>query len=169
MFRALRQLGIAALILAHVSKEDAKKPFGSAFWWNLSRSVWRLSHEQDPDSNHMDVGLEHRKANAFKLQAPMAIRVSHGDGTIKFTKTSVMGMAKLASGLPVTYQVDRLLQDGNRRTVKEIADELNDGITGNLVSQDSISKALRRGAEFKQITESDMAGKGRKVWAIDLT
>jgi len=169
MFRALRQLGIAALILAHVSKEDAKKPFGSAFWWNLSRSVWRLSHEQDPDANHMDVGLEHRKANAFKLQAPMAIRVSHCDGTIKFTKTSVMGMAKLASGLPVTYQVDRLLQDGNRRTVKEIADELNDGNTGNLVSQDSISKALRRGAEFKQITESDITGKGRKVWAIDLT
>jgi hypothetical protein len=80
-----------------------------------------------------------------------------------------MGMAKLASGLPVTYQVDRLLQDGNRRTVKEIADELNDGNTGNLVSQDSISKALRRGAEFKQITESDITGKGRKVWAIDLT
>ena len=128
-----------------------------------------MSSEQLPDADYLTIGLEHRKANGFKLQPPMAIRVDHGDDTIKFTQTSVMGMAQLASGLPVPYQVERLLQDGKRRTVREIADELNDGDTGKTVSQDSIDKALHRGKGFKQITESDMNGKGRKVWTTDLT
>ena len=171
LFHALRTIGRPALILAHVSKggEDAKKPFGSAFWWNYARSVWRMSSEQLPDAAYLTIGLEHRKANGFKLQPPMAIRVDHGDDTIKFTQTSVMGMAQLASGLPVPYQVERLLQDGKRRTVREISEELNDGDTGKTVSQDSIDKALHRGKGFKQITESDMNGKGRKVWTTDLT
>ena len=164
MFRALRQLGIASLVLAHVSKEDAKKPFGSAFWWNLSRSVWRLSHEQEPDSDHMDVGLEHRKANAFKLQAPMAVRVSHGDDTIKFTKTSVMGMQQIVAALPVAYQIGRLLTDGKERSVHEIWEELNDGAL-KPTSQDSIDKALRRGGDFQQ--HIDMTtGTQRKVWRM---
>ena len=168
LFRALRQMGVPALILAHVSKEDAKKPFGSAFWWNYSRSVWRMSHEQMPDADYMTVGLEHRKANGFKLQPPMAIRVDHGTDTIKFTATSIMGMAKLASGLPVPYQVERLLKDAmyKESTVSEITTALNDGNTGKPITMDGVDKALRRGS-YQQVTQADMSGKSRKVWKAD--
>ena len=168
MFRALRQMGVPSLILAHVSKDDGKKPFGSAFWWNYARSVWRMSGEQIPDADYITIGLEHRKANGFKLQPPMAVRVDHTDTTIKFTSTSVMGMAKLASGLPVSYQVERLLKDGKARTVAEIADELNDGNTGKPVTQDGVYKALNRGS-FTNKNVSMMGAKPRLEWTVDLT
>jgi|TARA_R110000823_G_scaffold71749_11_gene165340 hypothetical protein len=163
LFRALRQIGVPSLILAHVAKGqgDEKKPFGSAFWWNYSRSVWRMSSEQVPDADYITVGLEHRKANGFKLQPPMAIRVDHGADTIKFTSTSVMGMSKLASGLPVQYQISRLLSDGKPRTVSEIATELSDG-SPKQVSSDSVDKALKRG-EFQQVIDMT-TGSTRKVW-----
>ena len=165
LFRALRQVGKPALILAHVSKEDAKKPFGSAFWWNYARSVWRMSNEQLPDADYLTVGLEHRKANGFKLQAPLAIRIDHGSDTIKFTRTSVMAMTQLAAGLPVPYQVERLLQDGKHRTIAEIVEELNDGNTGKHVSHDAVSKALKRGTDYNQVIDMT-TGKVRKVWTI---
>ena len=91
----------------------------------------------------------------------MAIRVDHGADTIKFTSTSVMGMSKLASGLPVQYQVSRLLSDGKPRTVAEIATELSDG-SPKQVSSDSVDKALKRG-EFQQIIDMT-TGSTRKVW-----
>ena len=168
LFRALRTIGRPALILAHVSKDDGKKPFGSAFWWNYSRSVWRMSNESIPDADYITVGLEHRKANGFKLQPPMAIRVDHAEETIKFTATSVMGMAGLASGLPVPYQVERLLKDALYKdsTVAEITAELNDGNSGKQVTMDGVDKALKRGG-YKQVTQATVAGKPRKVWRMN--
>lgn len=168
LFRALRQIGRPALILAHVNKEDAKKPFGSAFWWNYSRSVWRMSNEQIPDADYYNVGLEHRKANGFKLQPPMAIRVDHSDEAIRFTATSVMGMAQLAAGLPVPYQVERLLQEATYKasTVAEITRALNDGNTGKQVTQDGVDKALKRGSAFRQTIDMT-SGKTRKVWTYE--
>ena len=46
-FNAARSLGIPVLFTDHVtnaeaSNGEAKKPFGSAYTWNLARSVWTI-------------------------------------------------------------------------------------------------------------------------------
>lgn len=66
----LRSLGprVSRLLLGHVPKGEVVQggptyPFGSVFYWNLSRSVWELRSD-DEDREHLRVSLTHKKVNA---------------------------------------------------------------------------------------------------------
>ena len=66
----LRSLGpgISRLLVGHVPKGEATQngptyPFGSVFYWNLSRSVWEIRSDDD-DREHLRLSLTHKKVNA---------------------------------------------------------------------------------------------------------
>jgi hypothetical protein len=68
LMSTLRGLGpdVSRLMLGHVPKGEATsggpaRPFGSAFYWNLSRSVWEVRSDQDGD--HLRMSLTHKKVN----------------------------------------------------------------------------------------------------------
>lgn len=70
LMSTLRSLGdgVSRLLLGHVSKGEAVQggpthPFGSVFYWNLSRSVWELRAD-DEDRDHLRVSFTHKKVNA---------------------------------------------------------------------------------------------------------
>ena len=65
-FRALRQLRVGSLNLAHITKGEGndKRPFGSTFWFNGARSVWFAQREESASrSNAIDIGLFDRNNN----------------------------------------------------------------------------------------------------------
>lgn len=68
-FRALRGLPISwSLTIAHQpkDKENSGYPFGSIFWWNNPRMIWKLSGSQKDGG--LGITLIHRKANNGMLQ-----------------------------------------------------------------------------------------------------
>jgi hypothetical protein len=61
-FRALRQLRIGSLHLAHVTKQaegapDPVKPFGSTFWHNSARATWFAKRVESGDGQRFVVAL----------------------------------------------------------------------------------------------------------------
>ena len=71
-FRALRQLRIGSLNLAHIAKGDAEEetPFGSVFFSNGARSVWYSHRAQQSPFGLLRMGLYHRKTNVGEILKP---------------------------------------------------------------------------------------------------
>src|SRR5262245_39325846 len=70
-FRAIRQIGIGSLNLAHVTKAENgdMKPFGSTFWHNGARSTFFVKvPEAEAGRDIKHVGLLNRKANLTALR-----------------------------------------------------------------------------------------------------
>ncbi|OGK97956.1 MAG: hypothetical protein A2W08_11790 [Candidatus Rokubacteria bacterium RBG_16_73_20] len=68
LMTALRTLGpeVSRLLLGHVTKSDFATggptyPFGSVFYWNLSRSVFELRADEEAD--HLRLSFTHKKCN----------------------------------------------------------------------------------------------------------
>jgi len=77
-FRALRQLNITTISLAHTSKEKDSKTktiLGSILWEAGARSVWEVRGEEDDDA--LDIALFHRKSNLSRRFGPQGYRISY--------------------------------------------------------------------------------------------
>ena len=59
-FGALRNLGVTTLTVAHRAKNADNGPFGSVFWENIGRNVYRLQSETEGD-DRLHLGLFNRK------------------------------------------------------------------------------------------------------------
>ena len=84
-FAALRALKVTALIIAHETKDEArhKTPFGSVYFFNLARSVWRAVKTQEEGADQLVILLKHLKANAGRLEKPLAIEFTFGDASVQ--------------------------------------------------------------------------------------
>ena len=60
-FLALRSLRVATLTIAHTPKAGERDPFGSVFWVNLPRRVYKLISNQKPGDDTSTVGISQRK------------------------------------------------------------------------------------------------------------
>ena len=69
----LAQLGRTSLVIAHTPK-GGDSIYGSVFFRNLARSVWRAKAHRDPDEPHLDVVLVHDKANEDRRRLPIGLR-----------------------------------------------------------------------------------------------
>jgi hypothetical protein len=81
-FRAVRQIGVGSLHLAHVSRaENAdQRPFGSAFWHNGGRATWYVKEaDESAGGDVLNIGLFNRKANLGRLRAPVGFRVEFAE------------------------------------------------------------------------------------------
>jgi hypothetical protein len=122
-FRAVRQIGVGSLHIAHVSKAEGadKKPFGSAFWHNSARSSWYVDcSEVDPCTK--DLGLHHRKANLGRLQQPVGLRLRFDEDRVVVTPTRVAANADLAEKLSLKQRMSDMLRGGSM-SVDELAAE----------------------------------------------
>ncbi|MFA5300440.1 MAG: AAA family ATPase [Lutibacter sp.] len=78
-YNTLRSFNCTSLTLDHVPKGnglfEAKKPYGSTFKWNLSRSQFELKKYQQPGENIVQLALYHRKNNEGMLLKPFGYQI----------------------------------------------------------------------------------------------
>lgn len=145
-FRALH--GITGLIIAHEAKNATEKsPFGSVYWTNMSRNVYKMAKDQDLGSNKLTTSLVHRKANTGRLQKPLGFEfLFTEEGPITVKTTDVRHSAELIKGLPVRYQLREMLGDG-ALTPEELADStgLKIGTIKTTLSRDGSFVAVGEG------------------------
>jgi hypothetical protein len=141
-FRAVRQIGIGSLHLAHINRSENgdQKPFGSSFWHNSARATWFVKQASaSPDGQRLTVGLFNRKSNLTKLQAAVGFQFEFTDESTVVSRVNLADVEDLAGQLPLWQRVAHLIKAGAGapRTIEEIAEELDAKV-------DSVKKAVSR-------------------------
>jgi replicative DNA helicase len=147
-FRAVRQIGVGSLHIAHITKADSgdQKPFGSAFWHNGARSTWFVKADPASEGTRvLRIGLFHRKANLGPLSSPLAFAVTFGDANISFRRTDIADSPDLVERLTVRQRVTLSLCH-EAKTVMTLAQELD--LDVNTVTQ-TINRYLKKNRIFK--------------------
>ncbi|MDR7400048.1 MAG: crosslink repair DNA glycosylase YcaQ family protein [Armatimonadota bacterium] len=128
VYRALRQLGCASLVVAHISKSDLagrdRRPYGSVFARNAARSAWELQQVATSDGQ-MGLILRHTKSNWGPRHRPLAMRVIFDDpgNTIRVKQATVSELAQEGEA----DQLDRreviidFIRSRGQVTVKDVA------------------------------------------------
>jgi AAA domain len=131
-FGALQRIGVPSLTLAHVTKlHDARYPFGSAYWHNLSRVTWSMMPKGE------DVLLVCQKANNYQKPSAATVEMTWHEGTLR-------EVHERKAVVVLTDRIIEALTDGPM-AVADIAGTLNDGLpTGEHTSAATIRKALQR-------------------------
>lgn len=159
-FGALRMLHISSLVLHHTPKDkNNKSPFGSRYWYNLSRFVWEMRSEITEGSGRVKASLFNIKNNSGMRQQPFGIEFDFGaandpSGGIVLRpldpKTSPAYLEKVSIATKMLYALDQ--HPAHFLTAKEISDIVGESIN-------AVDHALKRNLhQFVQV-----AGKwGRK-------
>jgi hypothetical protein len=139
-FNAIRSLGhVTTFILAHVTKDDTGRrrtmPFGSIYWWNLSRNIYELKGKQESDED-LRLILVHRKTNTFRrLKSPVGFRIeSSSDTSMRFVQLDLKQDADLASYLPMRQRIYDALKDG-AMTPSEIATAIGEDTSHTITTR----------------------------------
>lgn len=158
-FRAVRQIGVGSLHLAHINKSENgdQKPFGSSFWHNSARATWFVKQAgASPDGNRVSIGLFNRKSNLTKIQPAVGFQFEFTDDSTIVTRTNLADVEDLAGQLPLWQRIAHLIKAGGGapRTIADIAEELG-------AKPDTVKKAVSpnraRGGKsmFVQVPSSD--------------
>jgi hypothetical protein len=146
--RAVRQIGIGSLHVAHMTKSEGgdKKPFGSIFWYNGARSVWFVKADESlpTESNCLQIGLFDRKGNLRGSRQALGFKMEFTDHATRFRRMNVADSPELAKKLTVAQRVTLLLRRG-AKTVMTIADELD--LDVNTVTQ-TVNRYVKKGRLF---------------------
>lgn len=140
-FRAVRQLGIGSLHLAHTTKSlehGEDKPFGSVFWSNGARSIWHVKRSGDDGGgeNLVEVALTHKKSNTGRKLSALGLRLTFTPETTRIDRFDVSENAELAGNLPIWQRIKALVAV-RPMTIDELAEELNE-------KPGSVGKAVKR-------------------------
>lgn len=124
--RALRQIGCASLLLAHVAKNvqegQPATAYGTVFFRELARNVWELSHTSDTNLAHLI--LTQQKNNFGPKHDPLGFAVHFEGEAVRVSAANVEDQPEFADKLPAPSRIRNLLEDGSARTPKQVADEL---------------------------------------------
>lgn len=130
LFAALRQLDTTALALGHVPKtvaegQDHQTVYGSVFHQNFARSVFEIQKRQEVGEDGAILALIHRKSNLSRLHHPIGLRMSqNADSTeLRYEPCDLNQVVDMAKTLPAAAQIRNLLDDGQPRIAKQIAEE----------------------------------------------
>lgn len=141
-FNMLRSLGpgVTRAVIAHVSKAAAidrgpAKPYGSAFVWNLARSVWEIRRSED-EPDDLVIGLYHRKANRGRLHPSIGLRFTFTSDAVSLAAADLAGAGDLMDKERLPKRVRTVLTTG-ALTTAELADALGK-------SEDTVGRTLRR-------------------------
>jgi hypothetical protein len=131
LFAALRLLDCEVLALGHVPKtqpegQDRTTVYGSVFNQIFARSVWELKKEQEVGEDTAILGLFNRKSNLSRLHHPIGLKVTQNDDNTRvvYEPYDLSQAAELAAALPLPNRIRNLLEDGEPRSSKQIAEEL---------------------------------------------
>lgn len=127
-FKALRQLGIGSLNIAHIAKarEDGKDPtiFGSTFFRAGARSVWYVDRATTNPPGEIRFGLHHRKNNVGELLAPRGYKLVFNAHTTRIEDVDIKTVDELSVQLPILDRIKKQLSEG-AMTPKALSEELN--------------------------------------------
>jgi hypothetical protein len=161
---ALRTLAPATrLVIAHVTKQAADgagpaRPYGSAFIWNLARSVVEVKRDDHPrDDGAMTVTFTHRKLNRGPKQPPRALKFSFDEHGYISVDIDEPDFSRLS--LPA-----RILRDlkGGEKSVQEIAESLG----ANVRDIRARLNEMQKGTESVR-SRSEGIGRGKKsYWGL---
>lgn len=151
-FNAARSLGVPVLFTDHITNSEAlggeaKKPFGSAYTWNLARVVWMMDKVQAEGEDSVTVALVNKKRNNGRLISRLGFRIDFENEDdqllgIRFSSTDLTTVPGLAEKVPVRTRIVALLRKQAPLKIHDIAAELE-------LSPDTIKKTVdRNGAIF---------------------
>lgn len=140
-FNTVRELGVDALGIAHVTNQAARtsadRPFGSAYWHNSARSTWYLRRTaEDPVTGAFRVGLSQKKANEGRLHPTFGVEFSFDENRTYLRAVDWRDDPDLADQVPIKARLVDLLKHGPLK-VHEIAD-----VTG--IKPDTVRRTLDR-------------------------
>ena len=129
LFEAIREIDVTALVVAHVPKADASRPFGSVFMRNGPRSVWKLERDSESDGA-LTIAARHVKSNNTALQAPLGWQFTFRDDgrTVDFQPTDPNVIAEIEATRPVKHRIAEILGIQGAMWATEIAEQLGLGM-----------------------------------------
>lgn len=132
MFAALRSLGVTALCVDHVNKDNHL--FGSVYKFNASRQIFEVKKAQRADEDKLEFALYHRKANNSKLIKPMGFELSFDNENLTAVLKRVdVKDTDLEEEMHMVDRIKNLLTSGAMST-KELGLEL--GRTSDYMSKE---------------------------------
>ncbi|GJL65110.1 MAG: hypothetical protein NPIRA05_00810 [Nitrospirales bacterium] len=163
-FNALSSLNVTSLLISHVAKpgEEGKSrsPYGSVYYYNLSRSIWEVRLASEPDSDQRVIALYHRKNNLGRRLAPMGYTLNINDHAALFEPCDPNQEPELAQGISIRERIARLLKDHQTRTVSDIADALG-------LEAEAVRRTLNRYKGKGWVAVSSGMGRGHESeWGI---
>lgn len=155
-FRAVRQIGVGSLHLAHINKSENgdQKPFGSSFWHNSARATWFVKQAgASADGALVSIGLFNRKSNLTRMQPAVGFQFEFTDDSTIVTRTNLADVEDLAGQLPLWQRIAHLIKAGGGmpRAIPDIAEELG-------AKLDTVKKAVsprRKASMFVHVPGSD--------------
>jgi hypothetical protein len=150
-FRAVRQIGIGSLHVAHVRQGENNdlRPFGSSFWHNGARSTWFVKlAATSPDGKRLTIGLFNRKANLSALRPAVGFEIQFDAERTSFARVNVADVTELAESLPLWQRMKSALSSGPL-TLARLADDLGANV-------DTLDRTVRRkGGLFTRVPSAD--------------
>ena len=151
--QVVSSFGIASIGITHIAKNSANKdgtPYGSVYYFNLARSIWQVSRENE--SEHSSVlALAHRKGNNTGIMKTMGLRADFESDEfdratkITYSEADLNTTEVLATKLSVTDRVLYTIKDIAMEP-KEIAEELD-------IPSNTVRQALLRAKERKLVIQ----------------
>ena len=138
-FRAVRQIGVGSLHIAHITKAEGgdQKPFGTVFWYNSARACWFMKlAEASADESHLEIGLFPRKFNLGRRDKPTGFTVRFEADRTTFDRSEPAEVPELAEKMTIRERMQHILRRG-AVSVPELAQELD-------VKPDTITRTVRR-------------------------
>ena len=143
-FLALRNLGITTLTIAHRAKNSDNGPFGSVFFSNIARNVYRLQSEPE-GGDCLHLGLFNEKFND-KQRAPFGLRMDFSDDRIAVTEENPKARPEMREYLTIADQIEATMKEGSGKPweVKDLAEDIG-------INTESVRTTLRRNGKFVQL------------------
>jgi hypothetical protein len=147
-FRAVRQINIGSLHIAHITKSEGgdTKPFGSVFWHNGARSTWfaKLA-DASQDGKILHLGLFNKKSNLGQLLQPTGFKIAFTQDRTYFSRTDPADNPDLAEKMSIRQRIVHLLRDGSM-PLDTLASELDS-------NPDTVRRTVRRHKEIFTVLE----------------
>ncbi len=128
-YGGLEQIGISSLLVGHTSKEQKKHKtmYGNVYWSNLSRSVWEIRKDQQPETNALNIALYHRKCNIDKEWRPMGFQFRFADKmhTISRCDETLKQVDTFEKELPLKYRIMARLEKQDWR-LEDLCEDLKE-------------------------------------------
>lgn len=161
--RALRQIGIGSLSIAHVTKNgehNDQKPFGSVFYHNGFRCTWYAAQAdlevEATEGGPLSIGLWNRKSNLSRRHRPIGLELEFLPDATMIRRVDLATVEGLAGKLPVWRQIEGVLRRGPQ-TSAALADEIG-------ASENTVRVALSKGKKRGRFVL--LPGSGSAMWAL---
>lgn len=150
--RALRSFGCASLVLTHVAKNtEEKTAYGNVFFQNLCRNQYELQLVDSTDTLKR-ITLTHRKINFGPFQPLKGFALDFAGDACQVRAFDPEAEEACQDLLPIPSRIRNLLDDGEVRSAKEIAQDLK-------VKLETIKAVLskHRGTKWQMLGENRTA------------